>query len=58
MQDAASAILMQEEKVSISDLCDQAKIAKGYIPNNYIQPYSIYNEKMKIEYEQRSIALI
>ena len=47
-----------EEKVSISDLCDQAKIAKGYIPNNYIQPYSIYNEKMKIEYEQRSIALI
>ena len=40
------------------DMCDRAKLAKLYIPNQYVQPYAIFNEDMKYDYEQRSLALI
>ena len=45
-------------ELSVSDMCDRAKLAKLYISNQYVQPYSVFNEDMKEDYEQRSMALI
>ena len=45
-------------RLSVSDMCDRAKLAKTYIANQYVQPYSVFNGDMRKEYEQRSIALI
>ena len=44
--------------LSVSDMCDRAKLAKTYIANQYVQPYAVFNGDMRKEYEQRSIALI
>lgn len=44
--------------LQVSDMCDRAKLAKTYIPNQYVKPYAIFNEQMKEDYEQRSRALI
>lgn len=48
----------KDTDLSVSDMCDRAKLAKLYIPNQYVQPYAIFNEDMKYDYEQRSLALI
>lgn len=45
-------------ELSVSDMCDRAKLAKLYISNQYVQPYIVFNEDMKEDYEQRSMALI
>ena len=42
--------------LSVSDMCDRAKLAKMTITNRYSQPYAVFNEEMNKEYEQRSIA--
>lgn len=44
--------------LSVSEMCDRAKLAKMSISNQYVQPYAIFNEEMNEDYEQRSIALI
>ncbi len=44
--------------LSVSDMCDRAKIAKLYIPNQYVKPYAIFDEDMAFDYVQRSFALI
>ena len=48
----------KDSKLSISDMCDFARLAKSHIPNQYVRPYAIFNEQMKREYEQKSIAMI
>ena len=45
-------------KLSVSEMCDRAKLAKLSISNQYVQPYAVFNEEMNDDYEQRSIALI
>lgn len=45
-------------ELSVSEMCDRAKLAKLYIPNQYVQPYAIFNKDMRFDYEQRSFALI
>lgn len=45
-------------KGNISDMCDRAKLAKLQIANKYVQPYCIFNNEMKEEYEKWSMALI
>ena len=42
----------------VSEMCDRAKLAKTYISNQYVQPYIVFNDSMKMEYEEKSIALI
>lgn len=44
--------------LSVSDICDRAKLAKSNIPNQFVQPYAVFNEQMQEDYEQRSIALL
>ncbi|RHV87686.1 bifunctional diguanylate cyclase/phosphodiesterase [Clostridium sp. OF09-36] len=44
--------------LSVSDMCDRAKLAKNYISNQYVQPYSIYDESMKMEYDDNSRVMI
>ena len=44
--------------LSVSDMCDCAKLAKNYISNQYVRPYVVYNEKMKLEYEENSRVMI
>lgn len=44
-------------RLSVTEMCDRAKIAKSYISNQFVQPYSVFNEQMRVDYEQRSIAL-
>ena len=44
--------------LSVSEMCDRAKLAKLSISNQYVQPYAVFNEEMNVDYEQRSIALI
>ena len=44
--------------MSVSDMCDKAKLAKLYIPNQYVKPYEIFDENMAYDYGQRSYALI
>lgn len=44
--------------LSVSDMCDSAKLAKTYIANQYVQPYAVFNGDMRKEYEQRSMVLI
>lgn len=48
----------EECRLSVSDMCDRAKLAKTYISNQYVQPYAVFNGDMRKEYEQRSMALI
>lgn len=51
-------IIPKNTKLSILDMCDRAKLAKKYISNRYLKPYAVYNEKMKSDYEERSMSLI
>lgn len=51
-------IIPKNTKQSILDMCDRAKLAKKYISNRYLKPYAVYNEKMKSDYEERSMSLI
>lgn len=37
---------------------DRAKLAKSSITNQFVQPYAVFNEQMREDYEQRSIALL
>lgn len=48
----------EDMALQVSDMCDRAKLAKSYIPNQYVKPYAVFNEQMKEDYEQRSRALI
>lgn len=50
--------VLEDITLQVSDMCDRAKIAKTYIPNQYVKPYAIFNEQMKKDYEQRSRALL
>ena len=45
-------------KLDVSQMCDLAKIAKNKISNQYVQPYAIYQEDMRTEYEQKNRALL
>ncbi len=51
-------LIPHETTLNISDMCDRAKLAKKYISNRYLKPYAVYNEKMKSDYEERSMSLI
>lgn len=44
--------------LSVSDMCDRAKLAKATIPNQYVQPYAVYREDMTYDYEQKSLAVV
>ena len=39
-------------------MCDRAKLAKNYISNQYVRPYAIYDESMKMEYDDNSRVMI
>lgn len=45
-------------KHSIADMCDRAKLAKKYISNRYVKPYAVYDEKMKNDYEEKSMSFM
>jgi len=45
-------------KLDVSQMCDLAKMAKNKISNQYVQPYAIYQEDMRTEYEQKNLALL
>lgn len=51
-------LIPHETTLNISDMCVRAKLAKKYISNRYLKPYAVYNEKMKSDYEERSMSLI
>ena len=51
-------LIPHETTLNISDMCDRAKLTKKYISNRYLKPYAVYNEKMKSDYEERSMSLI
>lgn len=44
--------------LSVSDMCDWAKLAKASISNRYAKPYAVFTEEMNQEYEKRSLALM
>ena len=44
--------------LDVSQMCDLAKMAKNKISNQYMQPYEIYQEDMKTEYGQKTLALL
>lgn len=44
--------------LSVSDMCDRAKLAKNYISNQYVQPYAIYDDRMQTEYDENSRVMI
>ena len=48
----------RHSSLSVSEMCDRAKIAKSNISNQFVQPYAVFNEQMREDYEQRSIALL
>lgn len=48
----------RHSSLSVSDMCDRAKLAKSTITNQFVQPYAVFNEKMREDYEQSSIALL
>ena len=39
-------------------MCDRAKLAKNYISNHYVQPYAIYQDSMKQDYEEECLVMI
>ena len=39
-------------------MCDRAKQAKNYISNHYVQPYAIYQDSMKQDYEEECLVMI
>lgn len=43
--------------LSVSEMYDRAKLAKNWIKNQYVQPYAVFQEQMKADYEQTSIAI-
>lgn len=43
-----------EEEMSISGMIDRAKLAKGYIIDEYVQPYAVYKREMKESYIDRA----
>ena len=51
-------IFPKQCKLDVSQMCDLAKMAKNKISNQYVQPYAIYQEDMKTEYEQKNLALL
>lgn len=51
-------LIQKNTKHSVLEMCDRAKLAKKYISNRYVKPFAVYNEKMKNDYEQRSMSLL
>lgn len=45
-------------KIMETDSVTGAKLAKSSITNQFVQPYAVFNEQMREDYEQRSIALL
>lgn len=43
--------------LSVSEMYDRAKLAKNWIKNQYVQPYAVFQEQMKADYEQTSIVI-
>ena len=43
--------------LSVSEMYDRAKLAKNWIKNQYVQPYAVFRDQMKADYEQTSIAI-
>lgn len=44
--------------IKVSEMCDRAKLAKNYISNQYVQPYAIYQDSMKQDYEEECLVMI
>ena len=44
--------------IKMSEMCDRAKLAKNYISNQYVQPYAIYQDSMKQDYEEECLVMI
>ncbi|MEG1432434.1 putative bifunctional diguanylate cyclase/phosphodiesterase [Eubacterium sp.] len=48
--------LVQEDSLSVAQMCDRAKLAKGFIEDGYTQPYAIYRPVMENGYlEEQAI---
>lgn len=47
-----------DTKIKVSEMCDRAKLAKNYISNHYVQPYAIYQDSMKQDYEEECLVMI
>lgn len=43
-------LIDEKEKLSVSGMCDRAKLAKDYIQDEYLKPYAVFDEKMKHAY--------
>ena len=51
-------LIPKNTKHSVLEMCDRAKLAKKYISNRYLKPFAVYNEKMKSEYEEKSMSFM
>lgn len=51
-------LIPKNTKHTVLEMCDRAKLAKKYISNRYVKPFAVYNEKMKSEYEEKSMSFM
>lgn len=47
---------IQDTETAIDRVCDQAKLAKQHITDEYVQPYAVFDEKMREAYLSKSNA--
>ena len=49
--------MIQDKNMSVSRMCDQAKLAKQHIQDEYAKPYAVFDEKMKEAYLSKTNAV-
>lgn len=50
-------LIPEDCTLTVSEMNDRAKLAKTEIRNQYVQPYAVFQEEIKENYEQNSIAI-
>ena len=51
-------LIKDEERYgSVAKMCDRARMAKDYIEDEYVQPYAVFDEEMRISFMARNEAL-
>lgn len=49
--------MIQDKNMSVDRMCDQAKLAKQHIRDEYAKPYAVFDEKMKEAYLSKTNAV-
>ena len=49
--------MIQDKSMSVDRMCDQAKLAKQHIRDEYAKPYAVFDEKMKEAYLSKTNAV-